>query len=57
MPATIDHTTAWPLCPACGCPESVPLGTLGSLSWVRCRACGLDHAESVPATTTPDLEA
>ena len=31
-------------CPQCGHDDSVPLGTLGMLLYVRCRACGWDYA-------------
>lgn len=33
-------------CPVCGGP-GVPLGEFGSLLWVRCRDCGLDHSINV----------
>ena len=36
-------------CLACG-GELQPIGTLGSLAWFRCRACGIDvSAPAVPA--------
>lgn len=34
-------------CAACGSDHLVPLGRMGSLLWLRCRACGID--QSVPA--------
>lgn len=40
--------TGAPHCPACGCPVSAELGSLGRLAWYRCRGCGIDHYEDSP---------
>lgn len=34
-----------PCCPACGDDTAVPIGTLGNLTWFRCRACGMDFSQ------------
>ena len=35
-------------CEMCGCQEFSLLGTLGQLTWYRCRACGFETAETKP---------
>lgn len=29
-------------CPSCGSPNLFLLGRLGSITWIRCRDCGID---------------
>ena len=42
------------MCPHCGDTLASILGYLGSLLWLRCRACGSDY--SVAADTLTDVE-
>lgn len=37
----IERELDAPECPACG-GEGTELGSLGALTWFRCRACGID---------------
>lgn len=39
--ADLDHQE----CPVCGCCESIPMGSLGSEAWFRCRACGVNFSD------------
>lgn len=47
-------------CPACGCSDSAHLGSLGTLEWFRCRACGMtfsyDPTRSSEEETSEDSE-
>lgn len=42
-----------PTCPTCG-GEALDIGRLGPVRWLRCRACGLDHA--APGSAVPTLD-
>lgn len=45
-----------PTCPVCEA-EAFHLGTLGSLFWFRCRACGIDFSmREVPVLSPEEVE-
>lgn len=48
-----------PFCPCCQDDNVSPIGTLGNLTWFRCRACGIDFSqknEPKSAEFTPLME-
>jgi rubredoxin len=43
-------------CPMCGSEQCTYLGTLGSVQWVRCAACGWDYTTELELNDDDDTQ-